>query len=177
MRRGVLLVLAVALVVAASFCVVVLDEREQAFRTLLSEADYEVAGIPLNRPELTEPGWYIRIPMLHDLYVYDRRLQRYDSDPQDLYTSEELLLEVDYYAMWRIVNPRQFFETNRTLSRALQRIDDVTYDNLRAVLAQQPLSALLSPQRDEIHPPRTLGKNWYVIEEPDMSPVLLHSSR
>ena len=80
MRRGVLLVLAVALVVAASFCVVVLDEREQAFRTLLSEADYTVAGIALNRPELTEPGWYIRIPMLHELYVYDRRLQRYDSD-------------------------------------------------------------------------------------------------
>ena len=52
--------------------------------------------------------------------------------------------------MWRVVNPRQFFETNRTLSRALQRIDDVTYDNLRAVLAQQRLSALLSSQRDEI---------------------------
>ncbi len=34
-----------------------------------------------------------------------------------------------------------------------------------------------APQRDEIHPPRTLGKNWYVIEEPDLSPVLLRSSR
>jgi membrane protease subunit HflC len=150
MRRGVLLVLAAALVVAGSFCIVILDEREQAFRTLLSEAEYTVAGIPLNQPELTEPGWYIRIPVLHELYVYARRLQRFDSDPQDLYTAEELLLEVDYYAMWRIENPRQFFETNRTLSRALQRIDDVTYDNVRAELAQQRLSALLSAERDGI---------------------------
>jgi membrane protease subunit HflC len=104
----------------------------------------------LNVPELSKPGWYVRIPMLHELYVYDRRLQRYDSEPQDLYTSEELLLGVDYYAMWRIVNPRQFFESNRTLSKALQRIDDVTYDNLRGALATHSLSALLSAQRDEI---------------------------
>ena len=32
-----------------------------------------------------------------------------------------------------------------------------------------------APDYDEIHPPRTLGKNWYVIEDPDMSPVLLRN--
>jgi len=30
-----------------------------------------------------------------------------------------------------------------------------------------------APDADDIHPPRTLGKNWYVIDDPDMSPVLL----
>jgi len=30
-----------------------------------------------------------------------------------------------------------------------------------------------APDHDEVHPPRTLGKNWYVIEDSDMSPVLL----
>ena len=32
-----------------------------------------------------------------------------------------------------------------------------------------------APAQDDIHPPRTLGKSWYVIDDPDMSPVLLRS--
>jgi hypothetical protein len=30
-----------------------------------------------------------------------------------------------------------------------------------------------APAADDIHPPRTLGRNWYVVDDPDMSPVLL----
>jgi hypothetical protein len=33
-----------------------------------------------------------------------------------------------------------------------------------------------APKHDEVHPPRALGKAWYVIEDPDMSPVLLRAS-
>jgi hypothetical protein len=33
-----------------------------------------------------------------------------------------------------------------------------------------------APEQDEIHPPRVLGKNWYVIEDPDMNPLLLRPS-
>lgn len=150
MIRSTLAGLALAVVVGAAFCIVVLDEREQAFRTLLDQADYEVLGIHLNRSDLTEPGWYVRIPGLHQLYRYDRRLQRFDAEPQDLYTSEELLLEVDYFAMWRISDPGIFFRSNRTRDRALRRIDDVTYGKLREVLALNPLSALLSAGREAL---------------------------
>ncbi len=33
-----------------------------------------------------------------------------------------------------------------------------------------------APERDDVHPPRTLGKNWYVIDDPDFSPVLLRAA-
>ena len=32
-----------------------------------------------------------------------------------------------------------------------------------------------APDFDDIHPPRTLGKSWYVINDKDMNPVLLRS--
>lgn len=35
----------------------------------------------------------------------------------------------------------------------------------------------VAPAQDDIHPPRTLGKRWYVIEDPDMTPALLRSKR
>ena len=34
-----------------------------------------------------------------------------------------------------------------------------------------------APVRDDVHPPRTLGKNWYVIDDSDFSPVLLRPTR
>lgn len=34
-----------------------------------------------------------------------------------------------------------------------------------------------APGRDDIHPPRTLGKRWYVVDDPDMSLVLLRAQR
>ncbi len=30
-----------------------------------------------------------------------------------------------------------------------------------------------APEQDDIHPVRTLGKKWYVIDDKDLSPVLL----
>ncbi len=32
-----------------------------------------------------------------------------------------------------------------------------------------------APDHDDIHPPRTLGRKWYVVDDPDMSPVLLRA--
>ena len=144
------LLLVIALGVAASFCIVILDEREQAFRSLLGQPDFELFGFQINQPSLTKPGVYVRIPLLHRLERYDRRLLRYDAEARDAYTSEKLLIMVDYFAMWRIEDPQRFFETNQTIENALRRLDTITYSEVRESLGRQPLTALLSAQRDEI---------------------------
>ena len=33
-----------------------------------------------------------------------------------------------------------------------------------------------APQHDEIHPPRTLGRIWWVVDDPDPSPVLTRTA-
>ena len=152
MRRGLYpLVLAAALAVVASFCVVVLDEREQAFRTFLQEADYQIAGLRLGESILTEPGWYLRIPGLHQLYRYDRRQLLYHADPKDLYTLEKELIQVDYFALWRIEDPRLFYESVRgSYEAATARIDDITFNEVREVMGRSPLRALLSAKRQDL---------------------------
>ncbi len=149
-RRILALLLLLTLGVVASFCVVIIDERQQGFRTLLNNPEPELYGFSLNRAVLTEPGWYFRIPGLHQLYIYDRRLQRYEANPRELYLSEKLLLEVDYYAIWRVADPRLFFESVRTLSEAARRLDTITYSQLRKTLAQHTLAELLSEGRSAI---------------------------
>jgi membrane protease subunit HflC len=149
-RALTLLAVVAAIAIGLALCVQVLDEREQGFRTLLARSDFEVLGVPVNRPLLTEPGWYVVIPGLHDLYRYDRRLIRQSGEPRELYVAEKLLLEVDYFMLWRIADPRRFFESFRTVANAQPKVDDVTYSAVRTTLAQHTLASLLSPERAEL---------------------------
>ncbi len=71
MRRLFAFVGIVAVVLFARFCIVILDEREQAFRTLLNQPEPRLMGYSLNRPLLTEPGLYLRIPGLHQIHRFD----------------------------------------------------------------------------------------------------------
>lgn len=145
-----LLLVVLTLAVASLFCVVILDEREQAFRTLLNEPDPRILGVSLNRANLTEPGWYFRVPFLHEFYRYDRRNLHYHSAPHSLNTVDRTLVDVDYYVIWRIANPQRFFESNRGEAAALQRIDELTYSELRETVNQHTLPDLLSDRRGEV---------------------------
>lgn len=151
MTRGlVLLLLVAALAVGASFCIVVIDEREQGFRTLLSSPEYSLFGVELNRPLLDKPGWYLRIPGIHQVYRYEARQLNFDAEPRQLQTTNKLLLEVDYYALWRIKDARKFFESVRSVPEATKRLDTVTYGELRRRVAQNSLSDLLSEKRAQL---------------------------
>ena len=151
MRRARFLLWLAALAVGASFCVVVIDQRELAFRTLLRRAEQEAFGVSLNRPILDEPGLYLRIPFLHQVYRYDKRRLRFDSRPQSASTSEKEPMIVDYYAVWRIADPRLFFESfPGGIEYAVSRIDNTTYNKLRNTLSTYSLSDLLSERRERI---------------------------
>lgn len=136
-----LLVAAVA--VASFFCIVIIDEREQAFRTLLSTPD------PV-RAVIQEPGIYLSIPGLHELYRYDRRALRYDAQPRELLLAENYLIEVDYYLIWKVENPQLLRENVPQWSRVLRLLDDTAFNELRTVLGQHLIGDLLSPKRAEM---------------------------
>ena len=145
-----LLVVATVAVVSL-FCVVILDEREEAFRTLLNQPEPTVFGLALNRPNLTEPGWYFRVPGLHEMYRYDRRNRLFHSAPRSLVTVDRTLIDVDYYVIWRIADPQLFFQSNRgDFSSAVQRLDELSYSQVRETVNRHPLSDLLTTTRAEI---------------------------
>jgi membrane protease subunit HflC len=151
MRRLLLGLLVVAgVAVFVRFCIVILDERQQGFRTILNNPDFQLLGFQINQPLLTEPGVYVRIPGLHQVYRYDRRKLRYDAKPRELYTTEKVLIVVDYFAIWQIEDPRLFFESVRTYPDALRRLDTITYSELRKNLALHSLKDLLSEARSSI---------------------------
>jgi membrane protease subunit HflC len=144
------LLLVVAFVVFALFCVRILDEREQGFRTVFNVAEPTVLGVSVNRPNLTEPGWYVVIPGVHQLELYPRQNMLFHSAKRSLNTVERTLVDADYYVVWRIADPRRFYESNRREETAVQRIDELTYSEVRETVNKHRLADLLSSARDDV---------------------------
>ena len=151
MNRWIAAVLLVAAVVVFSLvCVQIIDEREQGFRTVWNRADPTLFGVTLNRPNLTEPGWYVVIPGVHELAIYPRQSILFHSTKRSLNTVERTLVDADYYVVWRIADPRRFYESNRREETAVQRIDELTYSEVRETVNKHKLADLLSGTRDEV---------------------------
>src|SRR6185436_11753378 len=59
----------------------------------------------------TEPGLYLKIPLVQDVLRIDRRLLDYEADEFEIIAGDQKRLVVDAYARYRIINARQFAET------------------------------------------------------------------
>jgi membrane protease subunit HflC len=66
-------------------------------------------GAPWREP-LTEPGLTWRIPVFETVDTLDKKLQYLDAEPVELLIGNQALL-VDYYAVWRIVDPLAFMRS------------------------------------------------------------------
>lgn len=136
---GLIGALVVALLVYSSFFVV--QENEFALRLQLGEikdADYA-------------PGLHLKLPMVQNIVLFDKRIQTLDTQPQRFLTVEKKFVVVDSYAKWRIADVAQFFRSTRgsgaTASRLLsERINAA----LRDEFGKRTVPEVISGERTEI---------------------------
>jgi membrane protease subunit HflC len=131
---GVLLVLWVLL---PQVCFM-LDEREQAIITQFGAYVRTVA----------QPGLHIRMPFVHTVHRFDRRVLATDAQPAEYLTLDKKRVVVDYVARWRIADPLAFFTSVRTLEGARARIEDIVFSELRRELASQDFAPVTSELRE-----------------------------
>ena len=113
-------------IIMFSCSVYTVDETEQAILTRFGEVQGDVK---------IKPGLYFKAPFNIDrVTTYDKRLLRIDAPPQEMLDENLLLLDIDVYARYRIVDAVQF---RKTLS---------TEENARRTLGQRVNAAL----RDEV---------------------------
>lgn len=103
------------------------------------------------------PGLHVMIPLADDVRRLDARVQVSDGESGVLNTTDKQSLVLDSYALWRIVNPRQFYaatgggghETDVLLQALLgdTLASTVTRHTLAEALAGDP-SLVVSPALD-----------------------------
>ncbi len=98
---------------------------------------------------IVEPGLNFRIPFVHQVVYFDKRLMEYDAAPRELITRDKQQLVVDNFSRWKIVDPLKFYQTVLTEAGAQSRLDDIIYSNLREAIGQVTSTDVVSGDRTE----------------------------
>ena len=102
------------------------------------------------RQVIDEPGLKFKIPFIQDVIFFDRRMLNLDPQPEEMILSDQKRIIVDSFARYKIVDPLKFFQTVRNEVNFSDRFGRILNAAVRGVIAQYPLTALLSTERDTI---------------------------
>ncbi len=97
-----------------------------------------------------DPGLHFRMPFVHKLRVFERRVLDYDSAPTEVLTQDKKTLFVDNYAKWRISDPLKVLQTVQNEMGAQARLSDIIYSEIRTELGQHGFHDIISAKRAEI---------------------------
>ena len=102
------------------------------------------------RQVISKPGLQFKIPFIQDAVFLDSRMLNLDPQPEEMILSDQKRIIVDSFARYRIVDPLKFFQTVRNEATFSDRFGRIINAAVRGVIAQYPLSSLLSNDRSKI---------------------------
>jgi membrane protease subunit HflC len=89
--------------------------------------------------EESEAGLKFKVPMLDKIQKYSKKIQSWDGEAQLFPTEESQFIWVDITARWKIINPKDFYSSMRTINRAQSRLDDIINSSAKEVIAKHLL--------------------------------------
>ena len=141
-NQGILLGIIIALFILASSSLYIVDQREKAIVFQLGE----VVDVR------TDPGLYLKIPMVQNVRFFDSRILTMDAEEPDRYiTSEKKNVLVDLFVKWRIIDVKQYYISVRgDEDMAKVRLAQTVNASLRDEFGTRTVHEVISGQRDQI---------------------------
>lgn len=128
--------------------IVVIPETEQAVVVRVGEP---VRVINRFRPNVpfgqTGAGLSLRVPFFERLVRIDKRILSVDMERQQVLSAEQLRLEVDAYARFRIIGPVKMVRTAGTTDRLKEQLQPILTSVLRQELGKRTFQSLLTADR------------------------------
>lgn len=146
-----LALLAAALLLALVSSIVVVPETKQAVILRLQQP-LQVINAYRKGEEFgrTNAGVYWRIPLIDRVVWVDKRVLDIDLENQPVLSTDQLRLEVDAYARFRVVDPLKMVITVGSTERVTDRLNPLFSSALRSELGREPFAALLSAERGQV---------------------------
>ena len=95
-------------------------------------------------------GLSARMPFVEDIVWVDKRILSIDMDNQQVLSTDQLRLQVDAFARYRITDPLQMYKAARTEQNVSEALRPILASALRNELGRRPFAALLSPERGQM---------------------------
>jgi len=81
-----------------------------------------------------QAGLHFKVPFLDSVKYFTKATQFYDIPPSEVLTSDKQNMTVDCYILWSISDPKLFYQTLGSTTVAEQRLDALTYNELKTVM-------------------------------------------
>ncbi len=111
----------------------VVNEAEQAIVTQF--------GKPVG--DVIYPGLHFKIPFMQKVIRFERRILKWDGDPNQIPTKDKKFIWVDTTARWRIKDPLLFYTSVATQRGAQSRLDDIIDSVVRDAVSGRLLVELV----------------------------------
>ena len=79
-------------------------------------------------------GLHFKLPFVDSVKYFSKATQFYDIPPSEVLTSDKQNMTADCYVLWRIEDPKKFYQTLGTTAAAEQRLNATTYNELKTVM-------------------------------------------
>jgi modulator of FtsH protease HflC len=142
---------AILLLILVGSTVTVVPETQQAVIVRFGQVDRVVNSYkPGVRYGQTGAGLIARIPFVEQVYWIDKRVLRLEMERQQVLSTDQQRLQVDAFALYRIVNPVKMFISATTEANVGDQLKPILGSSLRNELGRRQFAALLSPERNQM---------------------------
>lgn len=137
-----------ALLVAVLSSVVVIPETQQAVVIRAGKPDRTINRFEPNQPYgSTGAGISWRIPIYERLERIDKRVMSVDMDTQQVLSTDQLRLNVDAYARFRVIDPVRMVRSAGTLDVVETQLSTILSSVVRQELGRRSFASLLTAER------------------------------
>jgi membrane protease subunit HflC len=99
---------------------------------------------------VSSPGLYIKLPLVDNVEVFEKRILDLDSLPLEIIASDQKRLIVDAFGRYRIFDPLRFFQSVGTVAVADQRLSVLLNSAVRQVLGEASFESLVRDERADL---------------------------
>ncbi len=99
-------------------------------------------GAPVGEAK-TEAGFYLKMPFVQDINYFDKRIQIWDGDPNQIPTNDKTYVYLDVTARWRITDALKYMQAVKTEARAQSMLDDIIDGTVRDMVNKNNLIEII----------------------------------
>jgi membrane protease subunit HflC len=114
-------------------------------------------GEPVRK--IDDAGLQFKIPFVENVVTLSKRVLKVEGSQQELLTTDQKRVVVDYFARYRIVNPLLFYQSVRSEDSLEQRLQPIIASQMRRVLGKVEMSRILTKERADLMREITLAVN------------------
>lgn len=147
MRAGAIIaaIIAAAVIIVGASSLYTINETQQAI--VLQFGDV--------RDQVREPGLHFKVPFIQNVVYIDKRVLNLETSRQlvggesgqVVITSDQKRVVVDAFARYRITDPLKFYQSVRDMRQANDKLLPIFLSNIRNVLGEATLEALVRDDR------------------------------